>query len=482
MYSREIYKEKVENNGINVWSLFEFIFYKWKLVTGISVILFIAGMLVLLFTYKNNDANIAANTTTDTNTSTNTTVVFPDIQSHKTDQLTKSQQYKVDTILKLYEELKKLEDYKNNSSYMNLNAYECNSTVLQYLITDVDPDKDSFDIYKMFAKDGKLKEKIESEFGDEVVRPSDLLIISEGSRSSTLVPKTKNDVLNVKIVTADADLNKRITSTVKEAFNEYHQHILSAIGEHKISLLDENSYIGVDKTVETDQSTFEIQLDRNRSQIITLENQLTGEEKEVLDQKRNNTDSVTEKEVLDQEKDNTDNVTEVVPEEKIFPWQWSIVILVLCVIVSIVIVSCFYILNGRIKCSDEIVSLFGIPYIGKLVLKTDELKDEFLESRIELLCRKIGKKCIYLSPVGSKLCSMESYMDLMKVDLKEKDIDIIAGTNIDENPNDLKVAQECGNIVLIFGVNITSYSSIDRFLQQCDTFGINVAGAIDIRS
>lgn len=445
MYSREIYKEKVENNGINIWRLLEFLLFKWKIVAGISAILFIAGVSVLLSTYKKNDTKV---------------------QSVEMEQLTENQQYKVNSILNAYEELHEMEDYKNNSAYMNLNAYECNSTVLQYLITDPEPDKDSFGVYKAFARDGKLKERITSEFGNEVVMPSDLLIISEYTRSNTLMPDTKNDILSVKIVTSDADLNERITNTVKEAFDEYHQYILPKIGEHKISLLDENSYVGADKTVEEVQKSFEIEFDRKKAQINNLESQLEGEEKEVLDRERGNTDNVTKDE----------------QEKRPFPWKWVCVILALCIMVSTVIVSCYYILNGKIKSSEEMVSLFGIPYIGELLIQTDNVKNELLESRIELLCREIGKNCICLLLVGSRLCNIESCMDLMKANLAEKDINIIVGTNIDENPNDLKEAQKCGNIVLVFGINKTSYNSIDRFLQQCDTFGINVAGAIDIRN
>ena len=73
-------------------------------------------------------------------------------------------------------------------------------------------------------------------------------------------------------------------------------------------------------------------------------------------------------------------------------------------------------------------------------------------------------------------------MNLMKANLAEKHINIIVGTNIDENPNELKEAQECGNIVMVFENGQTSYSSIDRFLQQCNIYGVNVVGAIDIRN
>lgn len=443
MYSREIYKEKVENNGINIWRLLEFIICRWKIVAGISAILFIAGIVVLLLSFKNNDS---------------------EVQSIEMEQLTESQQYKVDSILKSYEELKQMEDYKNNSAYMNLNAYECNSTVLQYLVTDTDPNKNSFDIYKVFARDGKLKEKIESEFGNEIVMPSDLLIISEGARSNMLMPDTKNDILNVKIVTSDADLNKRITDTVKEAFDEYHQYILSEIGEHKISLLGENSYVGVDKTVEAVQDSFKIEFDRTKAQITSLESQLTSEEKEVLDRER----------------DHTDNEMEVVQQNKTFPWKWSVVILVLCVMVSVVMVSCYYILNGRIKSNDEIVSLFGIPYVGKFITQTNDEKNKLLESCIELLCAELKEKRICLLLVGNRFSKIESHMDLMKTNLEDKGIEVIVGMNAEENPNELKKAKECGNIVLVFEINKTSYNSIDRFLQQCNTYGINVVGAIDV--
>ena len=91
MYSREIYKEKVENNGINIWRLLEFLLFKWKIVAGISAILFIAGVSVLLSTYKKNDTKV---------------------QSVEMEQLTENQQYKVNSILNAYEELHEMEDYK----------------------------------------------------------------------------------------------------------------------------------------------------------------------------------------------------------------------------------------------------------------------------------------------------------------------------------------------------------------------------------
>ena len=64
---------------------------------------------------------------------------------------------------------------------MELNAYDCNITVIQYLIL---PKASSsglklYDLYANFIKNGRLKTTLEDELGGKIKYPSDLVTLVE---------------------------------------------------------------------------------------------------------------------------------------------------------------------------------------------------------------------------------------------------------------------------------------------------------------
>lgn len=446
MYLRDEYMKKIENSKIDIYGLVCYVIKKWKSILLLSAIVFVLVALVVIPRYSKKNALQDSNTA---------------------ETLSKEEQLRVDSTLRLYDELEEMDEYKSKALYMNMNAYECHIGTLQYRVSEK-----YLSTYESFIKDGGLKKIIEKEFGAEIVRPSDLVIIPDSNRlvSGNSNSGDKADIINnhnlcIKITTDNDKLTERIMSVVKDSVIEYQKKLTGLIGTHELILLSEDIYVGVDENVKVGQSNFEIELDRKRTHIFNLENKLSSTEKAALNSMKNSGGVVENKE----------------QKTKSIPLVIFAALVILSVAFSCLAIACYYILNNKIKCGKDILTFFDIPYLGEISKNSKETELDILETEIEFMSSERNLDTLFFGFAGG-MKNVENYLEVLLAGLTEKKIKCIFGENVESDIVSMKAAKECKNIIIVFGINQTSYDSIDTLLQKFTNWKVNVVGAIGINN
>lgn len=445
MYLRDEYMKRIENSKIDINGLIWYVVKKWKSILLLSVIFFVLISLVVVPRYrKKSDAQ----------------------DSNVAETLSEEEKLRVDSTLRLYGELEEMDEYKSKSMYMNLNAYECYIGTLQYLVNEK-----YCSIYESFIKDGGLKKIIEEEFGAEVVKPSDLVIIPDNnmipgnSKNSNEDDISNNHNLCIKVTTDNEELTERMMSVVKNSVAEYQKKLTELIGTQELTLLSEDMYVGVDENIKAGQSNFEIELDRKRTHVFNLENNLTSTEKAAMNLMKNNGGTVVNAE----------------QKTKSIPIVLLAALVLLSVVFSCLVIACYYILNNKIKSGKDMVTYFDIPYLGEISKNSKKAELDILETEIEYLSSERNINAFFFGLVG-RMKNAESCLEALKADLTEKKIGCILGKNIESDIASMKAVKECKNIIIVFGIDQTSYDAIDTLLQKCANWKINVVGAIGINN
>ncbi len=456
LYLREEYIKKIENNGIVLSELIKFVLNKWKIILILCAVFFL-GCVVITF--------LGEDKTED---------VLP--QEELGAQLTEIQQKKVNDIIieneKINKDLEVLEEYEDTLAYMNIDAYKCHVNTLQYLINSEELGGEIYEAYRTYTISG-LKEIIDDKLGGEFVNPSDLVIeIGNGSQvdNQAIFKDKKSYVLVIKVVAADADMNTKLTDVVRNALEEYHKRLNSVMGKHELILLSESSYVGNDEGTKQKQIELEEKIKEKKDYIINNENLLNEDEKMFLEQlKDKDNNNIKDEPVVSVKKQGKSIV-------------WYVMALIICVILSCIIVACYYIFifGNRLNDSEEIMTIFDLPYIGEVSKRNLEADVSELKDEIKSMCLESASGELFVS-VMTNMGHIEDYFDKIKNELVQYKMKLLFGNNISEDFESMKTARRCKNMILIFEEGKTRYKSIDSVLQRCDNWGINIIGVINIK-
>lgn len=443
MYTKDLYIHKIENKEIDILELLKYILKKWKKICGISVVLFVLLSLVICYKFfQNNNGQVIDG---------KTQVVM--------EQLSENQQTRVESVLKSYKELDNMEDYKNNSAYMQLNAYDSRVTTIQYFVSASSEKNENiaYELYLNYVEQGNFKEELQKELGSEINQPEDLVILRNDYYSASEGNDLDKKVLTLKINAPDEKLNEQIKTIVKKSMDDYRLNVVNKfVGQHDLKIISESSFGGLDDSVREKQEGIERSIEEKRQQILEMENRLTVEEKAVLDQKRNFAESGKEE------------ITENNGQE--FPYKRLLVVLFLSIFMACGIYVLSYFGNNKLKYSKEISKYFDISCIE---IKKGK-KKEVIRKELELLCKTCNVESIFVScleGVGDKAELQEIFPLISGTTL-------ILGENIYNNVDAMEKAKSCGNVIFVAKTYVTNYNSILETLQKCEDLGINVIGAI----
>lgn len=441
MYSREQYMEKIENREINVSDLFKYNIKQWKKIVSLSIILFVLLSISIAFKYKGNEQQESVMVSME--------------------QLSVNQQKNVKNVLKLYEELDNMQDYLTNSSYMAINAYNGIIYNIQYFVSasSMSDAYNAYEIYSNYIKNGAMKEEIETILGDSIINSSELVeLIVDKENKQTEKLRSNGYVISIKINAPDEDISKELVEMVKQKLNEYQQTVVdNLVDDHELKLLSENSYTGLDDSVREKQENVEYSMNNKRAYIASLENQMTGEEKLILEQER--------LKLAGQEVVARANSKIATP-----------ILFVFALFASFILVICFfsiyYFTNNKLKNRNEIVRFFDIPYIGEVKNSYNAGENRAICKEIEMLCRAKGINEVVIS------C-----LETMPEQLNLKDIlSDITGIKLDivDNIYNAVPIIECKNLIIMVKYDTTTYSAIVDLVQKCEYLNIDVIGAINI--
>ena len=276
MYSKEQYMEKIENREVTISDLLKYNMKQWKKIALISVVIFILISVAIVFKYR---AGLKDGMEEQQET-----------VSVSMQELTSAQQENIKEVLKYYKDLKTMEDYFMDSTYMSINAYNSRIYTSQYLVSSSVKGEayKAYELYVNYINNGALKEEIEKTFSDNIKNVSDLIDLSvDNSYRQEERFKIDRFIINIRVNTPDEKISAEIMEMIKQKLDEYQQEVVNGlIKEHELKVLEESNFSGQDENVREKQASVESSMNDKRIYISGLESLMSEEEKAVLEQEK----------------------------------------------------------------------------------------------------------------------------------------------------------------------------------------------------
>lgn len=460
MYSKEQYMEKIENREVTISDLLKYNMKQWKKIALISVVIFILISVAIVFKYR---AGLKDGMEEQQET-----------VSVSMQELTSAQQENIKEVLKYYKDLKTMEDYFMDSTYMSINAYNSRIYTSQYLVSSSVKGEayKAYELYVNYINNGALKEEIEKTFSDNIKNVSDLIDLSvDNSYRQEERFKIDRFIINIRVNTPDEKISAEIMEMIKQKLDEYQQEVVNGlIKEHELKVLEESNFSGQDENVREKQASVESSMNDKRIYISGLESMMSEEEKAVLEQEKLKIKGQEElKSKREESAESTDGSK--IP---------LVILIVFSLIASFIFVICmfslYYFTNNKLKNRNEIVRFFDIPYIGMIKISPNASENKSVCKEIEILCRAKKIKDVFVSCIAS----VPEQLDLKALlsDITEVKTDI--GPDISSNIAALESAKESKNVIIAVKYDSTSYGEIVEVLQKCEYLNIDVIGAVSI--
>ncbi len=460
MYSKEQYMEKIENREVTISDLLKYNMKQWKKIALISVVIFILISVAIVFKYR---AGLKDGMEEQQET-----------VSVSMQELTSAQQENIKEVLKYYKDLKTMEDYFMDSTYMSINAYNSRIYTSQYLVSSSVKGEayKAYELYVNYINNGALKEEIEKTFSDNIKNVSDLIDLSvDNSYRQEERFKIDRFIINIRVNTPDEKISAEIMEMIKQKLDEYQQEVVNGlIKEHELKVLEESNFSGQDENVREKQASVESSMNDKRIYISGLESLMSEEEKAVLEQEKLKIKGQEElKSKREESAESTDGSK--IP---------LVILIVFSLIASFIFVICmfslYYFTNNKLKNRNEIVRFFDIPYIGMIKISPNVSENKSVCKEIEILCRAKKIKDVFVSCIAS----VPEQLDLKALlsDITEVKTDI--GPDISSNIAALESAKESKNVIIAVKYDSTSYGEIVEVLQKCEYLNIDVIGAVSI--
>ena len=460
MYSKEQYMEKIENREVTISDLLKYNMKQWKKIALISVVIFILISVAIVFKYR---AGLKDGMEEQQET-----------VSVSMQELTSAQQENIKEVLKYYKDLKTMEDYFMDSTYMSINAYNSRIYTSQYLVSSSVKGEayKAYELYVNYINNGALKEEIEKTFSDNIKNVSDLIDLSvDNSYRQEERFKIDRFIINIRVNTPDEKISAEIMEMIKQKLDEYQQEVVNGlIKEHELKVLEESNFSGQDENVCEKQASVESSMNDKRIYISGLESLMSEEEKAVLEQEKLKIKGQEElKSKREESAESTDGSK--IP---------LVILIVFSLIASFIFVICmfslYYFTNNKLKNRNEIVRFFDIPYIGMIKISPNASENKSVCKEIEILCRAKKIKDVFVSCIAS----VPEQLDLKALlsDITEVKTDI--GPDISSNIAALESAKESKNVIIAVKYDSTSYGEIVEVLQKCEYLNIDVIGAVSI--
>lgn len=269
--------------------------------------------------------------------------------------------------------------YFENSVYMQLNSLQVSQTELVYHIqtADVNQDMQSIMLYELLLNNVGLYEWVAEQTGIDASSAKELISLESVSKlkvqgaTQESVLEIGSNSLKVTILQADEDSCRQLTETVKS--------YISDATDLELALISETSGVVINKDVMSEQVKYGDELTSLQTAIETAKEGFTEDQKQYYD-------LLTWEETETEQEPKTEETTTVSPAVS---KKYVVLGAVLFAFVYAMILAMGYIFNTKVRVSDELQQIYGIPQIGLVVKESG--KKLFLDKWIDSL-RNHGRR------------------------------------------------------------------------------------------
>ena len=283
--------------------------------------------------------------------------------------------------------------YSENSIYMQLNPLQTVQTELIYQVQTADVNKDGQlgALYTSLLNNVGLYDWVAQQTGIEAGYVEEL-ISAETVSSLTIQNKTEKlqqemslgtNCVKVSILQSDTETCQKLTEAVKTYISEEQKKLNNELDQHALVLVSETTGSVMNKGLMDEQIKCRSEITSVQSTIATAKAGFTEEQKQYYELL-----TWEEAEQLEQPSQNATAEENPVPTPAVSK-KYVLLGAVLFAFVYVVVICMAYIFNTKLRLSDELQSIYGIPQIGLVIRESG--RKVFLDKWVDSL-RHYGKR------------------------------------------------------------------------------------------
>jgi len=385
-------------------------------------------------------------------------------------------------------------DYNENSILMSLDPKEIYVGDLKYYISAGDDTEYISLLYQnMINSDDLLAElkdagelECEEPYVKEIVtcstnRGTDSYvnnIVEEMLGTSSYIAKAAT--ISYRIIYSDRDACEAMLQVLRDEVEKIDQSCQEQYRNYELQEVHDSVMLAVDNSISKTQESNIASLNSYLNTIKNLEAAFTEDDL-----------AYYQVEYLNQDVEDEEKAEEVIPQpEPENPVKWLVIgVFLMCV--------CWggyylvkYLLDKRVKTSDELQDCFGLQLLGRL--EPDQVKRKGLTGWLESLERKSRGNADTVEYVATAinalhaqqvmLCVEQDSPELMKTAelLQQQCSGVKVGNMVHADSDSLESAKTADGVVLMVGVGYTNQRELRRSLDVCRLQKIPVLGAVAV--
>lgn len=364
----------MQTKGIDLLDMIADILSHWR---GLLIALVCGAVLLGMYSYMNSFYTVQKECVQETVDQDKTAVQKQLMQMEES--MEGSKKAAVLTTVEDEKEYEIKKTYFENSVYMQLNSLQVSQTELVYHIqtADVNQDMQSIMLYELLLNNVGLYEWVAGQTGIDASSAKELISLESVSKlkvqgaTQESVLEIGSNSLKVTILQADEDSCRQLTETVKS--------YISDATDLELALISETSGVVINKDVMSEQVKYGDELTSLQTAIETAKEGFTEDQKQYYD-------LLTWEETETEQEPKTEETTTVSPAVS---KKYVVLGAVLFAFVYAMILAMGYIFNTKVRVSDELQQIYGIPQIGLVVKESG--KKLFLDKWIDSL-RNYGRR------------------------------------------------------------------------------------------
>lgn len=308
---------------------------------------------------------------------------------------------------------------------------------------------------------------------------------------STIANET--GILRISIYGSNEEECKVLAELVKESLQAGKAAIAEKLGEHDITLIEDNcDYISDSELLKYQQE--------NIAKLSTFVTNSSNLKSKLTDSELSFVDAYEREQSLENEletEENVDILVATVSKKLIVLGFVGGAIVVFCV------VAVFYLFNNRLRLEDDFEMLYGIILLGNVILKDKKKKkwlgciDNFFNKMrhlnkryfeedeavsmvaagIKIASKKKNATKVYVT--GATIGETEKHViEKLKNELKKTNVELVAGKPILYDAEALEQSAECGFVVLLERAGASLYKEIAEEIDICQNQGMEILGTV----
>lgn len=394
--------------------------------------------------------------------------------------------------------------YMDASVLMQINPYEEDAVLLQYVIEAEQAEEVFAKAYHAYIEDGYLAQTLAGGMGLEALYVDELISVVEDSTDMYVYSDTMDEsiqmtiensnadtCITVKICGLDESATAEMAKNVKTTLNGYSSILSREIGEHQLKLIEETACVLVDNALAELQNRNATAIKTISNNIDKMKNEMTGDQITLYTYR---VTGVTQSE----------NSTVTAPLEKVvsISVKHAVIGAIVGVVLACGIILVLYVFSAKLRNSDEIKTLYHAKVLGQVEnpqkkksifafvdkfianVQSGGKKELSYEQAVQMICTNIAIDCkkneqkkVYLTGSILEQIPQQILEDIAK-QCKEKGIQIVKGDAIAYNAEALEDLELIGTVVFLEKKRTSFYDEIYKEILLCRENGIQVMGIV----